>query len=370
MKNIMIKIFGIGYLLTGFNAYALTCVNDYGGTESCASNSKTIGNCETLGYSTEDVHNCGQYIYCPYDKNYKKCVREDDDDCYGYSRDDKTAWCKDGYVVECPSDSSLTACGKVREDFCGNAAGYNPDYKSINDCPGGSKDWEDFRLIKLPWGTCGKCISSCPEGYSPAYQDVSDCGASDEWVYSYVKSELGKRCGKCERKTCPTGYSTAYQTLEDCGNGAWSRLENNGTVGNVKCNKCIAKTCSNYVFTAPDGLEHAMRSEKPGLDYMCSASVSVPSGRTTTRCYKCYTCNTLCREAIHKGEIPLKGGKPFEGCEFGAYGITYLKMPSYKATYDEYSGECSRTDCYNMLDEEIKFLLNNGAARMTECQYY
>lgn len=63
------------FLLSTNLAFALTCRNDYSGTSGCADNKTPAGTCETLGYYTDDVENCGHYIYCPFDTNYKRCTK-------------------------------------------------------------------------------------------------------------------------------------------------------------------------------------------------------------------------------------------------------------------------------------------------------
>ena len=57
------------FILTSNNAYA-------------ALNCTTQPSCQQLGYSKSDVDGCQNYLYCPFDKNYKACIQlEEDDPC-------------------------------------------------------------------------------------------------------------------------------------------------------------------------------------------------------------------------------------------------------------------------------------------------
>ena len=95
-------------------AYGATCLKDYGGDDSCLDNPNPSGDCTTLGYSKSDVTGCLDYIYCPFDPEYKKCVYGTSGvDCaqYGFNSLDKSKWCSK--IVECPNDASLTLCATV-----------------------------------------------------------------------------------------------------------------------------------------------------------------------------------------------------------------------------------------------------------------
>ena len=57
------------FILISNNAYA-------------ALNCTTQPSCQQLGYSKSDVDGCQNYLYCPFDKNYKACIQlEEDDPC-------------------------------------------------------------------------------------------------------------------------------------------------------------------------------------------------------------------------------------------------------------------------------------------------
>ncbi|MBE6450840.1 MAG: DUF1566 domain-containing protein [Alphaproteobacteria bacterium] len=107
----MIKMFLFVLLVFPLVSEATTCVKDYAGTASCVENENTAGDCKTLGYSNQDVSGCTNYLYCPFNTNYKRCVAGGNElDCeeLGYTTDDKSAWC--GKILTCPNDSRLTSC--------------------------------------------------------------------------------------------------------------------------------------------------------------------------------------------------------------------------------------------------------------------
>jgi len=117
----MIKMFLFVLLVFPLVSEATTCVKDYAGSASCVENENTAGDCETLGYSTKDVSGCTNYLYCPFNTNYKKCVAGCEElNCaeLGYTSENKTAWCTN--VITCPNNITLTACvGQcVYNDIC------------------------------------------------------------------------------------------------------------------------------------------------------------------------------------------------------------------------------------------------------------
>ena len=117
----MFKLFLLIFLTFPSVSGALTCLKDYAGTASCLENENTAGDCITLGYSTDNVEGCSNYLYCPFNTAYKKCVAGGEKlDCekLGYTTDDKSAWCSN--IITCPNNITLTACvGQcVYNDIC------------------------------------------------------------------------------------------------------------------------------------------------------------------------------------------------------------------------------------------------------------
>ncbi len=90
-----------------------------------------VPTCEELGYSTEEDPNCAEngYMYCPFDKTYKKCVNMDCEKL-GFTTSDKTSWC--GKLAFCPSDKSYTLCKALCEIgdvyYADGTCGYADNY--------------------------------------------------------------------------------------------------------------------------------------------------------------------------------------------------------------------------------------------------
>lgn len=72
-----------------------------------------LPDCEALGYYVGNDPACGDndanYIKCPYDQNYKKCVNYD---CarIGFTASNKSEWCAE--IVKCKHDPNLTLCAR------------------------------------------------------------------------------------------------------------------------------------------------------------------------------------------------------------------------------------------------------------------
>lgn len=229
-------------LVPAFSAFALTCQNDYGGSTSCASNTTAAGDCKTLGYSTVNVEGCKHYLYCPFDKSYKKCV-DAGKSCVelGFTKGDKSSWC--GKLITCDSDRTYTACVESFE---------NP----------------------------------CPDGYDPRKTSVADCGSqgSNGWIFrtQTITGNNGEKitCGQCTPQTC-TGYSESYKSASDCGSsGANGWLFNTCYAGETLKGRCTAKTCSNHGYR-----------DSTANNLLCKRSSSVYLGNTLATCQDCVTCN-------------------------------------------------------------------------------
>ncbi len=93
---------------------------------SAGLNCSEYPSCKSLGYSKEGDPNCpkGGYIYCPFDRDYKKCALAKNTDCasLGFTKADKKSWC--GSLVECPSDSAYTLCSSPDKNAKNCEIGY------------------------------------------------------------------------------------------------------------------------------------------------------------------------------------------------------------------------------------------------------
>ncbi len=96
-----------------------------------------VPDCEELGYSTEDDPYCADngYMYCPFNREYKKCVNMD---CakLGFTEDDKSSWC--GKLAKCKGNPQMTLCQNLCEigdvfydnGTCGYVDEYDPNDKT------------------------------------------------------------------------------------------------------------------------------------------------------------------------------------------------------------------------------------------------
>ncbi len=270
---IKVSLCGVLTLLSTTSAFALTCINDYGGTSSCT-NANPAGDCETLGYSKDNVSGCEHYLYCPFDTAYKRCVSEITWTCPdGYS-DELTSvnqcgtsgsngWSLSTTTVEASNGSQVT-CGKCTALDCRRPS----PYQSIDDCgTRGALGWNFTESSTIYHGDepCGTCHAlSCDDGFSIVWQSVADCGTSAGYGWNFVTKGFNgdSPCGKCTAKNCPSGYATS------CGSNQIAEEAPRSYAGDDKCykctscpegyfvsnNECIEDTCTaaNYPYTISD----------------------------------------------------------------------------------------------------------------------
>ena len=261
------SICGVLTLLSTTSAFALTCAYDYGGTASCAPDTTTAGNCETLGFSKNNVSNCEQYIYCPFDASYKRCASLD---CTAYT------------LSSCPANGYCSSCkagGYTHLALDGCNKGY---VKSGNSCP--ANPCTGYPLSSCPsHGSCSSCLSgtankykldSCSSGYKvsnnscvcaktckdtatvPAHatavkSSCTACGVTTTIITGfncndgYVKSGsscVAKSCNGFPLSSCPTG-ATSCST---CKSGSSTKYKVNGCKsGYIKANNTCRKTYAN-----------------------------------------------------------------------------------------------------------------------------
>ncbi len=133
---------------------ALQCLNDYAGTTGCAGNSQAAGDCQTLGYSTENVEGCKHYIYCPFNTAYKICANKpsaEENKCAGYT------------LSSCPTGGICSSCEqKYKLDSCRFGWTQNGSACDINPCTG-------YTLLSCPVGISATCIS-CQSGDTTRYK--------------------------------------------------------------------------------------------------------------------------------------------------------------------------------------------------------
>ena len=73
---------------------------------------QSVPSCTELGYTKEPDPNCKSdgYIFCPFDKSYKKCVNYNCESL-GFTNTDKSSWCKN--IATCRTDNQYTLCVKA-----------------------------------------------------------------------------------------------------------------------------------------------------------------------------------------------------------------------------------------------------------------
>ena len=208
------SICGVLTLLSTTSAFALTCVNDYGGTTSCASSSSKAGDCETLGFSKDDVSGCDHFLYCPFDTTYKRCV---------------TA----GGGLDC-SDYPLNACPPEADGACSICGNSKDIYYKANACI------EGYLLTdgKCPANPCdGFGISgSCPTG-----GDCSSCKSGTSYKYKLNSCKNGYTMADTKDK-CSANACTDYP-LTACTDAEHIAKKSDGT---YDCSSCLSGTTTKY----------------------------------------------------------------------------------------------------------------------------
>lgn len=344
MRNFTLTLVS-GLVIAG-SANALTCINDYGGTSSCT-NTNPAGDCETLGYSKDDVSGCDHYLYCPFDTSYKRCVTEGEQACtQGYAR--TTAGCNPlatvkpgtggsigvipggsiggvsvGGVTATQNMSSENAAssnlassaattgttlpgGIIGGDFGSivttfHETGWKLDANDKDDsgcykcvertCPSGTSTSNTCSGGKVAQATeayagnsmCYKCVS-CPSGYATS---VANCG-SGNWMLDKKTAYAG--CYKCVTNSCSTGYA---KTVAECGTtGAtgWT-LGSTTDPMNAQCKLCVAKACDGYSASKQSVNDCTSNGHPEGWNFATCTSGDTIMGKCTAK-----TCNTTCSE--------------------------------------------------------------------------
>ena len=212
------------FILFSNNAYA-------------ALNCTTQPTCEQLGYSKSVDANCDDYILCPFDTSYKKCVASDF--CAGYT------------LSSCPTGANCSSCGKdddlkFKVDSCKSGYTYANDTCKANSCTG-------YTLTKCPGnGYCDDCLSGsttkykltgCKSGYTLS---GNSCIAATCSGYTYTTCPYNAtRCAECLSGTtkkykilsCESKYTLcSYQCVQ-----TYSRCEDQGP--NFYSSRQPGRTC-------------------------------------------------------------------------------------------------------------------------------
>ena len=286
------------YIITAFmtfflasSANALTCQNDYSGDDGCANNAQAAGDCETLGYSKDNVNECEHYLYCPFDTAYKKCVSID---CSAYN------------LTTCSTGAACAEC----------KAGGRSFYK-VTDCKAGYEESGDgckaaactgYKLASCPTGatSCSTCLSGTTTKYK-----VNGCKKgyilSSAVIVGRAQTCIADPCTGYTLTSCPTGATSC----NECLSGTTTKYKINGCKAGYEedGNTCKVATCSGYNL-----------SKCPDKSY-CDECVS----GTTTK-YKFVHC-------VSASDMPLTTG---DGCTKYCRGILNLNPKDRNAASDGY----------------------------------
>ncbi len=271
------------FLFSANFAFALTCRNDYSGTSGCAGNKNAAGNCETLGYYTSDVANCGHYIYCPFDTSYKRCTTlKNSSDCSDYP----LTKCPDnGICNKCPTDETYKKLTGCKSGYTLNAT------KTAcieNTCP----------IVEFEVNTSSS-TSVTVKVQSTTSQDISKCGSTEAkgWELYNTNTYSGNYlCYACKPKSCPDGYTTEISSQDDCTGSHEQFVAASTSFGNDICGKC--QTASS--ITTCD--QHGYQDSMPNIGYLCK-SVQLDLGYSSlSTCYDCVACENA---GLNTGAVTL-----------------------------------------------------------------
>ena len=282
-----------------------------------ALNCTTQPTCEQLGYSKSIDANCDDYILCPFDKSYKKCINNttisiNNEACAGFP----LLWCPanaecfsctsgnpqyGGYVRYkirgCNSGFMLTDDSRCVRTTCSHFYGKRPE-----DC--GPTGAEGYMMgTKTDNNGCFECLwKECPEG-SQTYAPKCATGEM-EVVVGY---NAGKECTKCETVQCPSGYATDVSL---CGDNSKDWFLN-PNVAEGPCSAC--EVC-------PDGYS--------------TKTTECPEGQILTSYFSCNKCINPCPDGYSLDNLDVSScGK------YGSYG---WKIDTITKTYGGKNYTCGK----------------------------
>lgn len=319
-------------MLAATSVLALTCANDYSGSKSCAFNVTAAGDCQTLGYSTQNVDGCEHYLYCPFDKAYKKCVD-------GLSAGGDDSMCAGFPLYWCPENANCSRCQYAPNE------NYNytevTRYKVLGCFPG---FFWNGRICENNYTT------NCTRNYGRVIEDCGGSGA-DGWMFGTKTDSKG--CFECLPKECPAGSYTygSCQTGEIDVSTAY--------YGGMKCVKCEKVKCiDGYAVDAGlcgDSSKEWYLSayEKDGpcrkcgecpAGYSATRPTTCPAGQIVKEFANggCFQCADICPEGYSQSKTDVSQ------CGTKGYGEKAWKFDKKEVTYlgKKYTcGKCTAKTC-------------------------
>ena len=202
--------------------------------------------CESLGYTLSDDCSSNQYIYCPFDTSYKKCI--------GQFEQGTTELCTQFTLEACPTNAK--SCYK-----CENKNGTK---YLIKECKDGYSISADGTTCVEQCVYADKCVdkstslsASMPANAQLTYKSCTACGETKQIAYSWecksgycpIGDQSGSSTTKCLKKgtTYTPNTSTIQSCRNDCMNNDFYCSECYGQSGNY-CSNC--EVCMDACETA------------------------------------------------------------------------------------------------------------------------
>ncbi len=228
-------------------------VKAYTGSEDVSC--KSI-NCADMGYSSQSIANCAEYISCPFDTSYRACVKYNDEYtltscptgavCEGKY---KVTSCTTGYTLNngtCECSATLTSCPTGYN--CTSCKKGTTTYYAKNGCATG------YEVSRQPLGNCYKsscALSTTPTGANTALLlsgkvVVTSCQTGYQTLYTSDQCITCKKIDTCPTfiacpvgATCSTG--TGGYTISSCRSGYTATFGLSGCI--EKCTLSSSSTC-------------------------------------------------------------------------------------------------------------------------------
>ncbi len=227
-------------------------------TNASAIDCNTIPDCISLGYSKNDVDGCNEdeYIYCPLDNSYKKCIKAQlDCASLGFTTDDKSSWC--GSIITCPTDTSYTACTNLDCSGYTNLSCSDLEATHCDECINNSGTF--YKAIVCKDGYiktssnstgCTQTYNSCEEANLKSADTFGMCaGSTTNYKPSGEPMTCYYGCPTCEylydTATYPNVRETKYNDSCVRGGVTYYREVCSGT-SESDCDGCLTTTCTTY----------------------------------------------------------------------------------------------------------------------------
>ena len=190
------------------------------GTASAALQCGAQPSCADLGYSKTHISGCTDYIYCPFDTSYKKCVtaRTANNRCNSFTLNDcpanancdycatayKIVGCDDGYTLKNNSCVCATSCtNKINQsDIPTNASAITESCTACDVSANIITGWKCDTGYTKVGNLCELTYANCEQA---GYRSSKVTNASCQSPTIYLTDGTQKTCyDKCE---CPSGYN-------------------------------------------------------------------------------------------------------------------------------------------------------------------